>query len=382
MYTSTRRRLLILSSCIAVALSAIAVPELPDTKIITVLDEDAPLMLCIRDAGMTCQTAETPLHAISNAIPCILVVDASPDNLRILAEAGDAVQTFTEAGGWIILCGLFPDGLQYFNRIVGVEHLLRSFQMEEVELAKPVDPLLRGLTSSDVFLESGEWTTGPNAIPMRAANMFSYIVDIDDIAPFAGLPAPAYWGIQASAPGIDQWPANMVNGLTYHTDFGFTIRAAEGQPLRWPLTLPRPESITGFSLLPGADRHGIEEIALYFDDDTKPTVFPVAQGRMWQDFRLGARTAKQITIEVSKRAADESKPLAIQNIRIAVNRSDDFRARVKPLLSVGGLVKYPMGRGGVILNQLHILEKESNPVNGEKKRQIAHTLLRNLAAGF
>ena len=51
-------------------------------------------------------------------------------------------------------------------------------------------------------------------------------------------------------------------------------------------------------------------------------------------------------------------------------------------MNIGGLVKYPMGAGGVILNQLHAKPSEAVPVNAQKKQVIVATLLRNLHATF
>jgi beta-galactosidase len=52
------------------------------------------------------------------------------------------------------------------------------------------------------------------------------------------------------------------------------------------------------------------------------------------------------------------------------------------MLNIGAMVRYPMGRGGVILNNLLVLEKESTPVNAQKKQAIISTILRNLGATF
>jgi beta-galactosidase len=49
---------------------------------------------------------------------------------------------------------------------------------------------------------------------------------------------------------------------------------------------------------------------------------------------------------------------------------------------MGALVKYRMTAGGVILNQLRIVEREANPINESKKKNIVATLLRNLGATF
>jgi beta-galactosidase len=55
---------------------------------------------------------------------------------------------------------------------------------------------------------------------------------------------------------------------------------------------------------------------------------------------------------------------------------------VKPLLNVGGLVRYDEGRGGILLNQLKLPEHEVNPANAGKKRAIVKTLLANMGAVF
>ena len=57
-------------------------------------------------------------------------------------------------------------------------------------------------------------------------------------------------------------------------------------------------------------------------------------------------------------------------------------SKVKPLLNIGGLVKYPMGKGGLVLNQLLAKPSEAVPVNAQKKQAIVATLLRNLHATF
>ena len=52
------------------------------------------------------------------------------------------------------------------------------------------------------------------------------------------------------------------------------------------------------------------------------------------------------------------------------------------MLNIGGLVKYPRGNGGLMLNQYRIMAHESNPLNREKKRTVIATILRNLGAPF
>ena len=80
---------------------------------------------------------------------------------------------------------------------------------------------------------------------------------------------------------------------------------------------------------------------------------------------------------------DQVKKISgIDNLWIRVTRSQAWHERVKPLLNIGGLVKYPMGKGGLVLNQLLAKPSEAVPVNAQKKQTIVATLLRNLHATF
>ena len=54
----------------------------------------------------------------------------------------DRVKAFTDGGGWLMAWGLTPEGLADFNRLVGVEHVLRPFELERVTLPALRDPLL------------------------------------------------------------------------------------------------------------------------------------------------------------------------------------------------------------------------------------------------
>lgn len=349
-------------------------------RIVLVMDDGVPLADCLMASGLACERGKAPVPALKRSAGGIVIVEAVPDNLKALADAGKDVESFTQAGGWLVLCGLFPDALADFNRIVGVEHVIRQFAMEEVDLGQPVDPLLKGLTSSDVFLESGEWTPEPDAVPLRAKDMFTYVVDHDDIAPFCQIPGTDYWKEEGSQIGADHWPQNMVNGLTYHWRFGFSVLLDKQQPRQWPVVLPRKEKVVGFSIAPGALYHKITEVTLGFEDGKDPVVLTIDPTNTRQDFTFPARDAERMTVEITKwDASGSANVVAVNNIWIKVARDQQFYRRVKPLLSVGGLVRYSMGKGGVILNQLHIRETETNPVNADKKRKIAHTLIKNLS---
>jgi beta-galactosidase len=123
------------------------------------------------------------------------------------------------------------------------------------------------------------------------------------------------------------------------------------------------------------------KVNLYFDDDPAPVTLTTQPNGERQDFDLTPRQAERLTLEL----AEFNKPgetTGIDNLWLHVVRSEDWRARVKPLLNVGGLMKYPMGQGGLVLNQLNVRDTEPVPDNAQKKRNIVATLLRNLHATF
>ncbi len=104
---------------------------------------------------------------------------------------------------------------------------------------------------------------------------------------------------------------------------------------------------------------------------------------MKQDFAIKPRRCTKITLEpIAIEERGKQPTTGVDNIWIKVRRGDDYRKRVVPLLNIGALVKYRMGTGGVILNQLRIALREANPINEAKKKNIVATLLRNLGATF
>jgi beta-galactosidase len=347
---------------------------------------DTPRGRLLRNIGLTYDDVSDPVEAVGGARG-IAVVDATPANLKALAGATDKVRKFTDAGGWLMLWNVGPEGLADFNRIVGVEHLLRPFRPERVLLATPRDPLTSGLTLRDVVMEDPEKINAWMAVRWAADDAFTHVVDLTDIAPFAALPTPEEMGKGPDRrdPRSDHWPPNMVNGFTAADTwrYCYSILLDDGHATKWTLALPREESITNFSIVLNTIYHRVTKINLYFDDDPKPFVILTRPDESRQDFAVDGRKAKRLTIELAEwEKSGRSNVIGIDNLWIGVARSDDLLARVRPLLNIGGLVRYQMGAGGVVLCQLNIPPAERLPLNAEKKAAIAKVVLRNLGAAF
>ena len=348
-----------------------------------VMDDASPERKMLGASGLKFDQMGDPLSALTDGKHAIVVMNATPANLKALAGSPDKVKAFTERGGWVMLWGLTPEGLADYNKVVGVNHLLRPFEMERVTLPAVRDPILSGLTMRDVVMESGQKIAAHVGDKFLASDVFTHVVDLDDIAPFCEIPGPEYFNDPGATPGSDRWPRNMFNGFLSSDSwkYVFSIHLMNNDPTTWTMKLPREEEVIGFSIAVYATYHKITKINLYFDDEKTPVTINTRPVSERQDFVVPNKKAKTIRVELADwEKSGRVDVVGIENMWVRVKRPDDFPQRVRPLLNLGALVKYPMGKGGIILNQLLIPANESVPVNAQKKQTIVSTLLRNLGA--
>ncbi len=330
--------------------------------------------------------AASPLAALKPGQ--VAVVDATPANLKVLAQNRAKVESFCRSGGWLMIWGLTPEGLADFNKVVGHNHVIREFQQERVLLSYPQDPLASGLTLRDVVMDTGQKMYGWMALKRPDRDGFKYIVDHTDIAPFCKFPTPVELGKPSNEnPGVDHWPRNMVNGFTSDDNWAFTytIIMDRGDKRRFTLELPKEEELVALKIRPSRLYHPITEIKIYFDADPKPVVaeIPVRDNPITEDIPVKGRKAKKITLEISDwQKSGKKNIVVIDNLWLRVKRSEDYVKNVKSLLNIGALMRYSIGDGGIVLNQINLVENEKNPANRTRKATITKTLLKNMGATF
>ncbi len=284
------------------------------------------------------------------------------------------MKAFTEAGGWIIFNRLAPDGLADYNRLVGVEHVMRPFRKEKVTWSALRDPITAGLPTSNIVFGTGKrimWFAPPE---WPDPNGYSYVVDLDEVAPFA---ASTYY----------KWE-NAVNNYTQADGAWQLIENLEPSRAVVPMKLARPEKIVQFTWVSDNNYQGTTRIALTINGkqylfDTQPNGDP-------QTFDIPDQpTAGELTLRVidwthdaKKNTRDGKELVGIDNVYVKVARSAEYEKKVKPMLNIGAMVQYPQGKGGVILCNVKYRETEENPVNTVKKQTVIATLLRNLHASF
>jgi beta-galactosidase len=341
-------------------------------EVAAALDGAPQLARALDAVGLRYSRAKDAVAALETRGARIAVIAATPANLKALVDHPDRVQRFLEDGGWVVFNGLTPEGLADYNKLVGFDHMIRPFRRERVTFPPVKHPLTSGLTTGDVVMYTSEqifpWQPGNYVV----SDEFSYVVDYEDVAPFAQFPNP--------------FLENMVNGFVSADAWKYIVNvpAPDKPPLDWVLKLPKEQEIREVEWIGNTFYYPVTKFALLFDGkdpvafDVKPTNDPQA---LTVD---PPRRGKDITLRLAEweKLPGKAQVTGLDNIRLFARRPPDFYEKVRPLLNVGGLMAYPRGPGGILLCNLLFKDREEVPENAVKKQTILATLLRNLKAPF
>ncbi|MGD0537301.1 MAG: hypothetical protein ABSC03_06605 [Verrucomicrobiota bacterium] len=331
---------------------------------------DSPLLAQTVEAiGLANTAAADARAALAMPKAKILLIHASPANLKQLADSAAPVTGFLNAGGFIVLNGLTPEGLADYNRLVGFEHLIRPFWRERVALASPRHPLTAGLSTGDVVFRSGERIFGWTSDEFVADDVFSYVVDYRDVAPFARFE--------------DDFKKLMVNGMVNADAWKYIVNLPVEQCV-FKLVWPKPQTFESLTWIGNKNYFLARQAEFQFDGGQK-AMFDFAPNDEPQEFDLKPpRPAREIVFKITKwdEKPDTHALSGLDNIYLYAQRPPEFLATVKPLLNIGGLMFYQRGAGGILLANLRFKATEAVPENAVKKRAILATLLRNLKAPF
>lgn len=343
-------------------------------RAVVVASDDAQLLAALDATGVQYQRGDLVDSLSGNRV---VIASATPDTLAKLNANRAKLEAFNNAGGYLMLHGLAPAGLKEFNKLVGFDHMIRPFGRERVGFPAKRDPLTVGMTLGDLVMLSGERIFGHTKDEYVASDVYSNVVDIKDVAPFARSDFHAF--------------GNTVNGFTNADGWKLIINfeipkneASELKPFTFKMELPKPQTLSSWTWTGNTNYYPQTEVKLTFDGQ-KMLTFPVAPNGEAQTFDFEpVKDVKTVELTISGwQLKPDSKPLiGIDNISLFAHRPADFDEKVKPLDSVGGLVHYPRANGGIVLNQLRFKENETVPANATKKRAITAAILRNLKAPF
>jgi beta-galactosidase len=314
---------------------------------------------------------DSPTAALASEAD-IAIVRATPQNLQQLAARKAAVQAFCEPGRWLMLVGVDQAGLDAFNDLVGVQHRLRPFRREAVVIEARTDPLLMGLSDRDVNMISDQVLAPWMNLNWVSDRTFSGVVDAGaDVASFAQF-------------GSD-YLTKVANGLT-NDDFWQYICYFGGTEREPVLEMPydRPETFTGIDIWSNESYFWMKDIEVIFDDDEANALkFTLEPTKEKQELEFEPRRASKVTIRMLNHHPGESNNdlVGIDLLRLWRELPADWDSRVVQLTKPGGLVKYPIGEGGIVLNNVAYAAEDTQE-NIRKKLAIYSNMLRNMGAAF
>jgi hypothetical protein len=330
---------------------------------------DGQLAKVTQAIGLQCATAADPLAALAKPGVRLAVIVATSANLKTLAANLPKVDAFTQAGGYIVLNGLTPEGLADYNRLVGFDHMIRPFGREKVTFPSQRHLLTSGLTTGDIVMLSGERIFGWTSDEFVVSDEFSYIVDLEDVAPFMKFP--------------NDFAALMVNGFRNADAWKYIVNL----PLKdadWTLTLPKPQPLAEVTWVPNQNYNYATKFSMTFDGKETRS-FDLKVNNDPQTFSISPPvTVREVRLKITDVQPVQGKGdiTGLDNLSIRAKRAADFRRKVRPLLNIGAMVEYPRGAGGIVLCNLKFQDAEAVPLNAVKKRTIFAALLRNLKAPF
>jgi beta-galactosidase len=330
--------------------------------------DDKGLTALLDSTGLNYDPAESPEAAIGKG-PEVAVIRAAPAAVNWLRSNDAKVRDFCQKGGWLMLVGLDSNGLDDFNKLVAFQHRLRPFQLESVTLAARTDPLLLGLSDRELNQTSDEVMFSWAHVYYLSKTVFASVVDGPDVASFAQFAAPDMFKIANGLINDDGWPY-----IHYFDANGASV----------DLKFDRPETFTGMNIWTNESYFFIKDLELVFDGDEKTVEkYALEATKEKQELAFKPRKASMVTIRIkSHHPGSSSKNLVgIDNVELFRETPKDFEQRVVMLSKPGGLVKYPIGKGGIVLNQIDYAGKDT-PANVKKKQAVFSNLLRNMGSSF
>lgn len=339
-------------------------------RTVVVPDADAGLAPFLAETGLKFSLADSVEAGLATGAD-VLLVNATAAAMTELAGRQGELRRACEAGRWVMLCNVDPVGLQNLNRLVGFDHRMRGFRQEKVTLRARQDPLLLGLSDRDLSMLSDEYAASWKNLYWVSDHVFTEVVDGEDVASFAQFAAPELF--------------NIANGLTAD-DFWRYILYRNCTNDAVALTFDRPETFVGAGIQSIPAYHALKDIELAFDGKAFPFTLQKTKDMQPLAFKPQQATSVEIRIKGHYPGASSQPLVQIDNFELLRAWPPKVAERVVLLTQPGGLVKYPIGKGGIVLNQLRRDEGKAAGANAaanrRKKLAIYGSLLRNMGAAF
>lgn len=313
--------------------------------------------------GLGEETPDIEVSGRDTADARAIIMRGSDAALAWLLRNKAHVRKFCERGGWVMVCNVDRRSIDEFGKFVDVQHRIRDYYRSRTYFTRPDDALLDGVTNRELNQLSDMIIAPWMKLRSLSEPVFTSIVDADDnIGPFAR---------RAST--------NMFNGLTSR-DFWHYIQYLSMKPdTSVDLDFGRPEKIKHINIWLNRAYNMIKDVRIVLDDDESTArELTLAQTADKQVIEINRRCAR-ISIVILNHHKEGAKGwlTGIDDMQVIRELPDDVARRAVPLTWPAGIVKYPVGKGGVVLNQLDYASAD-NFENVDKKRCIYSNLVRNM----
>jgi len=341
---------------------------------------DAAWQAWLEGLGLDCRAVPTAAEALAGGAH-VAVIRADAAAAAYLRDNAAAVRGFCEKGGWVMLCGLTPEWLEALDALTGLAHRVRPFRVEGVRLLEARDPAVMGVTDRDLNQRGYEMIAPWMNLYRASDQVFTQVVDAaPNIASFA------------------KGGGKMADGL-FNSDFWWYVQylPPDGSA---EFEFDRLETLSAVHLWTSAAYYRPKDVAVILDGDEAGAVRKTLDaGDDRQEMTIvPPRAVRRVSIRILSVQGESRKDLAtIDEVALIRQLPAAAEGRVVALTSPAGLVRYPVGQGGILLNQLQWRESPPPTLprgvdarraadiaadNTRKKQAIMVSLLRNLGAAF
>lgn len=288
--------------------------------------------------------------------PGVVLMEGNAASLKRVAGFADTVREWANEGNWLVLAGLDGRAVGPLGTLVDLPIIARPFRVERVTVEAREDPLMAGLGNHDVYWE--ESLTREEAEERRflhgdrpiRGDVFSHVLVYDDIASLSG-------------------PHAVSNGLTARDHWKYILYTGRRIGLRFPRRFP----VKRVEVLVNEHYKRMREIALTLNGNEDDRLRQEVRGGR-AVFEFDERPVRRMHLEATEFTDLKGRgPFGWDLVRVIRTLPPRLAERMVPLTNPGGMVKFPMGEGGVVLCAVNRDEP--------KGKRVLMQLLHNLGVG-
>ena len=265
----------------------------------------------------------------------VVLVPGNRAAMRALLALREELGSFAERGGWVLMQGLEKDAVGGLSRLIGEELILRPVGQERIILLARDDPLMTGLGNHELYWEEH--------MDKKAAEDARFLFGDRPLRDDVLTGALVYDDVCALARS-----GAVSNHLTSEDHWRYISYRGDTLPLDWR----RPFEIHRIVVRENRHYKRMQEIMLTLgDDEANPLRLEVPKQKRPHVFEFEPRKLRSITLKATKYVnVKPHGPFGWDTVEIYRTLPDSFRRKVVPLTRPAGLVKFPMGKGGLLLN--------------------------------